>query len=241
MASTWTSRSRFRRTFAKSRSTAVKLSSFNEFAGRGARDAPSVFEGGRAAPRRGLRTRRAHHPRRPAVPLSHPVRRPEPPAVDCVAEARPGAAAIAGRVLSCGLRSTRRPGFKIFDAVIDDGTASIRVSWLNQAFLRDVFARGQHVVMFGQVEMRGSGGLQLTQPAGRNTGRGRRQDDSHRPHCAGVREGGQRHAENAAAARGRCPAAPAGGTARSAPGRCPHPAAPAIASGRAARRPFSAG
>jgi ATP-dependent DNA helicase RecG len=48
--------------------------------------------------------------------------------------------------------------------VIDDGTASIRVSWLNQAFLRDVFARGQHVVLFGQVEMRGSGGLQLTNP-----------------------------------------------------------------------------
>jgi ATP-dependent DNA helicase RecG len=38
------------------------------------------------------------------------------------------------------------------------------VSWLNQAFLRDVFAVGQHVVLFGPVEMRGSGGLQLTNP-----------------------------------------------------------------------------
>src|SRR5204862_7383735 len=71
---------------------------------------------------------------------------------------------LTGRILSCGLRSTRRPGFKIFDAVVDDGTASIRVSWLNQAFLRDVFAAGQHVVLFGPVEMRGSGGLQLTNP-----------------------------------------------------------------------------
>ncbi|HVZ19697.1 MAG TPA: DEAD/DEAH box helicase [Vicinamibacterales bacterium] len=82
-----------------------------------------------------------------------------------IASLKPGkAASLAGRILSCGLRSTRRPGFKIFDAVVDDGTGSIRVSWLNQAFLRDVFAAGQHVVLFGPVEMRGSGGLQLTNP-----------------------------------------------------------------------------
>ena len=82
-----------------------------------------------------------------------------------IATLKPGAAAsLTGRILSCGLRSTRRPGFKIFDAVIDDGSASIRVSWLNQAFLKDVFASGQHVVLFGPVEMRGSGGLQLTNP-----------------------------------------------------------------------------
>src|SRR5262249_54876325 len=72
--------------------------------------------------------------------------------------------AVAGRLLSCGLRSTRRPGFKIFDAVVDDGSASIRISWLNQPFLRDVFSPGQQVVLFGAVEMRGSGGLQLTNP-----------------------------------------------------------------------------
>ena len=38
------------------------------------------------------------------------------------------------------------------------------MTWLNQPFLRDVFARGQHVVLFGPVEMRGHGGLQLTNP-----------------------------------------------------------------------------
>ena len=36
--------------------------------------------------------------------------------------------------------------------------------WLNQPFLRDVFVRGQQVVLFGAVEMRGPGGLQLTNP-----------------------------------------------------------------------------
>jgi ATP-dependent DNA helicase RecG len=94
-----------------------------------------------------------------------PIRYEDRSRLQPIASLKPGGAvAIAGRLLSCGLRSTRRPGFKIFDAVVDDGTASIRVSWLNQAFLRDVFSRGQHVVLFGQVEMRGTGGLQLTNP-----------------------------------------------------------------------------
>jgi len=82
-----------------------------------------------------------------------------------IASLKPGqSASIAGRLLSCGLRSTRRPGFKIFEAAIQDASGTLRVSWLNQPFLRDVFARGQHVVLFGLVEMRGHGGLQLTNP-----------------------------------------------------------------------------
>src|SRR5580765_7862383 len=94
-----------------------------------------------------------------------PIRYEDRSRMQSIASLKPGVtAAVAGRLLSCGLRSTRRPGFKIFDAVVDDGTASIRVSWLNQAFLRDVFSRGQHVVLFGAVEMRGGGGLQLTNP-----------------------------------------------------------------------------
>jgi ATP-dependent DNA helicase RecG len=94
-----------------------------------------------------------------------PIRYEDRSRLQSIVSLRPGASSsLTGRILSCGLRSTRRPGFKIFDAVVDDGTASIRVSWLNQAFLRDVFAVGQHVVLFGPVEMRGSGGLQLTNP-----------------------------------------------------------------------------
>ena len=94
-----------------------------------------------------------------------PMRYEDRSRLQSIASLKPGKpASLTGRILSCGLRSTRRPGFKIFDAVVDDGTASIRVSWLNQPFLRDVFATGQHVVLFGPVEMRGSGGLQLTNP-----------------------------------------------------------------------------
>jgi len=82
-----------------------------------------------------------------------------------IAALRPGlTAALSGRISSCGLRSTRRPGFKIFEALVTDQSGSIRATWLNQPFLRDVFTRGQHVVFFGQADMRGRGGLQLTNP-----------------------------------------------------------------------------
>ncbi|PWT82732.1 MAG: ATP-dependent DNA helicase RecG [Blastocatellia bacterium] len=78
---------------------------------------------------------------------------------------RPGTVtSIAGRIASSGVRSTRRPGFKIFEALVTDASGSIRATWLNQPFLRDVLTRGQQVVLFGPAEMRGPGGLQLTNP-----------------------------------------------------------------------------
>src|SRR5262245_37290237 len=73
-------------------------------------------------------------------------------------------ASVAGEIRVCGLRSTRRPGFKIFEAAVEDGTGSLRAVWLNQPFLRDVLARGQHLVLYGPVEMRGSASLQITNP-----------------------------------------------------------------------------
>jgi len=82
-----------------------------------------------------------------------------------IASLKPGQiASIAGRILACGLRTTRRPGFKIFEAAVDDGTGSLRAVWLNQPYLRDIFMRGQHVIFYGAVEMRGSASLQLTNP-----------------------------------------------------------------------------
>jgi len=95
-----------------------------------------------------------------------PIRYEDRSRLQPVASLKPGvAASIAGRVLSCGLRSTRRPGFKIFEALVGDPSGALRAVWLNQPFLRDVFAPGQQVVLFGAAEMRGGGGgLQLTNP-----------------------------------------------------------------------------
>jgi len=94
-----------------------------------------------------------------------PIRYEDRSRLQPIASLKPGRpASIVGRILSCGLRSTRRPGFKIFEAAVGDQSGALRATWLNQPFLRDVFAVGQHVVFYGLVEMRGHGGLQLTNP-----------------------------------------------------------------------------
>src|SRR5262249_44138480 len=82
-----------------------------------------------------------------------------------VASLQPGQhVSIAVKIVSSALRSTRRPGFKIFEALVADASGAIRVVWLNQPFLRDVFMAGQHVVLFGVVELRKGGGLTMTNP-----------------------------------------------------------------------------
>jgi ATP-dependent DNA helicase RecG len=94
-----------------------------------------------------------------------PLRYEDRSHLQAIVSLKPGApATIAGRVVSAGLRSTRRPGFKIFEALVSDQSGSVRAVWFNQPFLRDVFVAGKHVIFFGTVEMRAGGGLQLTNP-----------------------------------------------------------------------------
>ena len=94
-----------------------------------------------------------------------PIRYEDRSRLQPIASLTPGTpASVAGRVLSCGLRATRRPGFKIFEALVGDPSGAVRAVWLNQRFLRDVFAAGQHVVLFGAIEPRGPNGFQLTNP-----------------------------------------------------------------------------
>jgi ATP-dependent DNA helicase RecG len=94
-----------------------------------------------------------------------PLRYEDRSRIQPIASLKPGqVVSVTGRILACGLRSTRRPGFKIFEAAVDDGTGSLRAVWLNQPYLRDIFMRGQHVIFYGAVEMRGSVSLQLTNP-----------------------------------------------------------------------------
>jgi ATP-dependent DNA helicase RecG len=81
-----------------------------------------------------------------------------------IASLRPGvAASVAGEVLSCGVRPTRRPRFKIFELLLRDRTGSLRAIWFNQPFLRDVFRPHQRVILFGKLELT-SHGLQLQSP-----------------------------------------------------------------------------
>jgi ATP-dependent DNA helicase RecG len=78
---------------------------------------------------------------------------------------RPGmTAAVAGTVLHAGLAQTRRPGFRLFSALVQDESGQIQAVWPNQAFLKDVIKSKQRIVLFGKVEIWGSRGLQITDP-----------------------------------------------------------------------------
>jgi len=97
--------------------------------------------------------------------LRLPVRYEDRAGLVPVSALRPGqVATVAGQVLSTGVRSTRRPGFRLFELIVRDGSGAVRAVFPNQAFLRDVFHAGDSVVLFGNVEFRGSGGLQFTNP-----------------------------------------------------------------------------
>jgi ATP-dependent DNA helicase RecG len=102
---------------------------------------------------------------------------------------RPGmTAAISGEVLNAGLAQTRRPGFRLFQAIVQDPSGQIQVVWPNQAFLKDVIRPHQRLVLFGKVEFWGSRGLQITDPefeiirdeadGGREPGAGSREVDT---------------------------------------------------------------
>ena len=81
-----------------------------------------------------------------------------------IASLRPGvSASVFAEVLSCGIRPTRRPRFKIFEMLLRDATGSLRAIWFNQPFLKDVFHPHQRVVLFGKLELT-SHGLQMQTP-----------------------------------------------------------------------------
>ena len=75
-----------------------------------------------------------------------------------------GTVSVAGEIIGCGLRKTRRRGFSLFEMLLRDDAGPFRALWINQPFLRDVFAPGRHVVLYGKVELRQPGGLQVTNP-----------------------------------------------------------------------------
>src|SRR6185503_7838225 len=78
---------------------------------------------------------------------------------------RPGQmATVIGDVVTSGIRTTRRPGFRLFELIVKDATGPARAVFPNQSFLRDIFQPGARVVLYGALEFRGSSGLQFTNP-----------------------------------------------------------------------------
>ena len=74
--------------------------------------------------------------------------------------------AVVGEILACGVRPTRRRGFRVLEVVVADASGRMRAVYFNQPFLAEVLAPGSRVAFFGRVERgRAGGGLQLTNPA----------------------------------------------------------------------------
>ena len=93
-----------------------------------------------------------------------PIRYEDRGAFQTIASLRPGSvASIVGDVISCGVRPTRRAGFKILEMLVRDSTGALRAVWFNQPFLADVFRPRQRVVLYGKLELT-SHGLQLQNP-----------------------------------------------------------------------------
>lgn len=72
--------------------------------------------------------------------------------------------AVSGEVLHASLQTTRRAGFRLFTALVQDSSGQIQAVWPNQAFLKDVIRAHQHIVLYGKAELWGSRGLQITDP-----------------------------------------------------------------------------
>jgi ATP-dependent DNA helicase RecG len=93
-----------------------------------------------------------------------PIRYEDRGAFKTIASLRPGmAVSVLADVISCTLRPTRRPGFKIFEVLVRDKTGVLRAIWFNQRFLADVFHAHQRVVLYGKLEL-SSHGLQMQNP-----------------------------------------------------------------------------
>ena len=70
---------------------------------------------------------------------------------------------VAGELLNCRLRWTGRRGFKVFEAVIRDGSGCLRAVWPNQPYRQNVLHPHLRVVLHGVVA-RYRGVLQLSSP-----------------------------------------------------------------------------
>src|SRR5262245_39381773 len=68
-----------------------------------------------------------------------------------IASVRPGVKlTLHGTILSAHLTRTRRRGFTIFEAVVDDGTGGLSLVWFNQPYLRDIVKAGREIIVYGE-------------------------------------------------------------------------------------------
>ncbi|MBE3071741.1 MAG: ATP-dependent DNA helicase RecG [Acidobacteria bacterium] len=70
---------------------------------------------------------------------------------------------VSGELINCRVALTRRPNFKLFEALVRDDSGALRVVWPNQPYLDRALRPRQRVVLYGQVDV-WRDRVQLTSP-----------------------------------------------------------------------------
>jgi ATP-dependent DNA helicase RecG len=68
---------------------------------------------------------------------------------------------VEGEVVTCANRIAKS-GMRFFQISVTDKTGFVHATWFNQPYLKDYFKKGQHVILYGKVELRDK--LQILQP-----------------------------------------------------------------------------
>ncbi|MFA6963309.1 MAG: ATP-dependent DNA helicase RecG [Patescibacteria group bacterium] len=72
---------------------------------------------------------------------------------------------VKGQILAIANKKTRRRGFTVTEAVVDDESASLKVVWFNQPYLAKMLHNGSFVILNGKVNFdRFSGGYAMESP-----------------------------------------------------------------------------
>ncbi|HKR66413.1 MAG TPA: ATP-dependent DNA helicase RecG [Thermoanaerobaculia bacterium] len=71
---------------------------------------------------------------------------------------------LRGRVTSAHARVSPRKRMRLFEAILDDGTGSVKLIWFNQAYLSEQIQRGDRLAVFGAPRSSGYGALTIESP-----------------------------------------------------------------------------
>jgi ATP-dependent DNA helicase RecG len=94
-----------------------------------------------------------------------PIRYEDRSRLQPIASVKPAqTVAVSGEVLSASLQTTRRAGFRLFTALVQDASGQIQAVWPNQAFLKDIIRPHAQIVLYGKAEYWGGRGMQITDP-----------------------------------------------------------------------------
>jgi ATP-dependent DNA helicase RecG len=71
---------------------------------------------------------------------------------------------LRGRVVSCGAKTSPVKRFRIFEALLDDGSGTIMLVWFNQPYLSDQIQKGDWLSVYGLPKFSPHGRLQMDGP-----------------------------------------------------------------------------